>query len=337
MVNPVSFLGGFNAQTSRLKQLNSLMQDMQRQFATQKKADTFSGLGFDAQTVQRYRMDKSRMESYMSNIDTATTRVEMMSDAMTRASTIGREFLSNLYSQMRASDVDMDTVRRLAQQQLALLKDIANLDIDGRFLFAGSNTSVQPLADPNAADTVTQAELTNWLAGTTTTAQFLTNMDTYNATQLGFDPAMASSGPVTLQIDTNTEVDYSTIASKSGMQDILRALTIVANLELPDPSTDVATQADFSNLLDGVIAISQRGVKNLDSSNAQLTGKFNLINSVRDSHTQDIGLFASLITKNEDVDTVEIATKIQALQTQLTSSYQVASYVSQLSLANFLN
>lgn len=336
MVNPVSFMGGFNAQTSRLKNLNSLMQDMQRQFATQKKADTFSGLGFDALTVQRYRMDKSRMESYMSNIDLATTRVTLMSDSMSRAATIGREFLSNLYSQMRASDVDMDTVRRLAQQQLELLKDITNLEVDGRYLFAGSNTSIAPLADKNAANNITQTQLTDWFDGTQTTTQFLANMNSLTATQLGFDPAMTTSGSVTIRIDTHTEVDYSTVASKSGMQDVMRALAIVANLQLPS-STDAATLADFNDLLDGVVAISQRGVAAIDSANAQLSGKFNLIKSVTESHEQDIGLFETLIAKKENIDTAEVATKIQALQTQLTASYQVASYVSNLSLANFLN
>lgn len=336
MVNPVSFFGATNAQTQRLKQLNSLMQDMQRQFATRKKADTYSGLGFDAQSVQRYRMDKSRMQNYLSNIETATTRVELMSDTMTRASTIGREFLSNLYSQMRSSDVDMDTVRNLAQQQLDLMKDLINLEVDGRYLFAGSNTSVAPLADKNAATVATQAELANWFAGGQSTSQLIANVNAFSPATLGYDTAMSSSGAVTIQIDTNTNVDYTTVASKNGMQDIMRALTIVANLRLPDESTDVATQADFSALLDEVVAISQRGVKALDSENAQISGKFNLIKSVQESHTHDVGLFETLIAKKENIDEAEIATKIQALQTQLTASYQVASYVSNLSLANFL-
>ena len=337
MASPVSFLGGFNAQTARFKNLNSVMNDLSRQFATQKKADNFSGLGFDALSVQRYRMDKSRLESYAANIDTAITRVQLMSDSMTRAADIGREVLGSLYSQIRSSEVDMDTVRNIAKQNLQLLQDITNLEIDGRYLFAGSNTGASPVTNLNAAAATAQTQANDWLAGTVTTAQLLNTLNTQAPTALGFDSALSAAGTVSIRIDTNTEVDYTSIASTNGMKEIMAALSIISQLDIPDPSTDVATSADFNDLLDGIVDLSQRGVKKIDDANAKLSGKFNLITTVQENHTEDIGLFETLISKKENVDTAEIATKIQALQTQLTGSYQVASYISQLSLANFLS
>jgi flagellar hook-associated protein 3 FlgL len=335
-ISSISFLSQSNSQIIRLKEMNFNLQDLQRQLATQKKSESYSGLGFDALNVQRYRMDKSRMDSYLGNIDLVTTRINVMSDSLSRASELAREFLSGLYGQQGASEIDMETVKRQAQINLDFVLDLANQEVDGRYLFAGSNSSTPPISDPDAALTNMQGQVTNWLNGTQTTSQTISNINGFGITSLGFDPSMSSSSSVTIRIDDGTDVDYTSIGASNGMQDIIRLFAMMAAMEVPDPMTDVPTANDFASIVDEAIRLTRQGVSALDQANAQLSGKMNIIKSLQENHEQDIGLFETLIAKKENADTAEVAVKISSLQTQLSASYQVTSFVSQLSLVNYL-
>lgn len=335
MTTSISFLGRSNVQIDRLKNLNGLMEDLQRQLTTQKKHDTFSGFGFEAGTLQRYRMDKTKLDSYLGNIGTATTRINLMTKTMTQVGETGRQLLDNLRGQIEDGHLDTNTVRTLARQALGLMNDLANLNIDGRYLFAGSSTATAPLSDPNLLDSNIQSELDDWMDGTQTTAQFLASLDAMTTTDLGFDPALSSSGSVTVRISDTLEMDYTSVASTNGMQDVMKALSIAANLDFPGVG-DTPTPDEFDQVVSAIIAIAQQGVDAVDRNNAELSNKFAVIKTTQENHQSDVGLFEVLIADAENVDTTEVVSKIQALQTQLTASYQITGLVNQLSLVNFI-
>lgn len=333
----VSFLGQSNTQISRLGEMQKSMNDLQRQLTTQKKHDDYSGFGFESLTLQRYRMDKGHLESYLSNIDSVTNRVQLMSTSLTQAGDIGRQLIESIQTQVRSGDVDINTMRTLAQDALDFFKDVVNTEVDGRYLFSGSSTTTQPIAGINNLNTDFQTQITNWLNGTTSTAQLMTDVNAMTTTDLGFDTALSSAGEVGLRIDDATEVDYTVIADGNGFDDIMRALGLMANLQAPDPATDIPTDDDLNDVLNGILVIAQRGVEAIDSASMALGSKFNLINSIQEQHQQDLALYENAIADIENADTTEVVTKIQALQTQLSASYQVTNIVSQLSLINFLS
>lgn len=332
----VSFLGQSNAQMTRLSDLQKTLNDLQRQATTQKKNDTFSGFGFDAQSLQRYRMDKSRLDSYLSNIDTVSTRIDVMSKGMEKAADLGRQLLGSIQTQVREGTVDIETMKTLAKDALEFVRDIMNTQVDGRYLFSGASTSTEPLDSLNTVNTAIQAEVSNWLNGTITTAQMNANIEALTATGMGFNPALSSAGEIALRIDKTTEIDYTVLAIEDGFQDIVRALGFMANMELPDPATDVPTQTDFHDVLDQIQVMVKRGVDALDQRQTTVGSKFNLIKSIQETHEQDIALFDSAIAQKENVDLTEVVAKLQVLQTQMQVSYQVTSIVSQLSLVNYI-
>ncbi len=334
--NGVSFLGQSSAQQTRLRSMQLSLAELQRQLTTQKKHETYSGVGFDSLTLQKYRMEKGRVESYLGNITDVTTRINLMSNSMTRASDVGRSLIESIETEVREGNIDLETIKTLARDNLAFLRDLVNTNIVGRYLFAGSDSKVPPYTNSNGTDTAMQAEVANWLNGTQTSSQLLTSITGYNPTQLGFDPALGSSGSVSIRIEETTEIDYTVMGNSNGFDDIMRALSFIANLELPDPATDVATLSQFHDVLEGITAIAKRGIDTLDAANTTLGSKFNLITSIQETHTQDMALYDKLIGDIENADTTETVTKIQALQTQMTASYEVTRIVSQLSLVNFL-
>jgi flagellin-like hook-associated protein FlgL len=242
----ISFLGQSTTQIARLKQLNTTLVDLQRQLTTQKKFDNISGFGAQAYSVQKLRTDKAQLDSFLTNVSVST------------------------FYKYGATDVE--TVSLVARQQLDLMRDVANLEIDGRYTFAGSATDVEPFSNYGQVDLNMQNLVSDWQAGTITTAQLIASFNAFSDTDLGFNPALSAAAPT---------------------------------------------------------ATTDRG-------NAQLGVHLATLETTETQHLLDSSLFNRILIEKEDADTTEVVAKIQSLQTQLTSAYEVTSLVSKLSLVNFL-
>jgi flagellar hook-associated protein 3 FlgL len=332
----VSFLAQTRSQTSRLLGMGSTMADLQRQLTSSKKSVTYSGLGFAAQGIQQHRMDVSRMDIYMTNIDHATTSVKMMSTSVQSIHKIGTDLLSALQAQFRADPIDMNTIRQTAQNGLEFVEDLINLDLNGKYLFGGSASTTKPLANAGLGVTAIQNNLTDWFDGTLTSAQLMTNVEGLTATQLGFDPLMTSATNTSTRIDEYTDLDITSIAGQNGFEQMMMMLTMAANIDIPDPMVDVATSADFNDVLNRMIAVTRQAVTSVEALANTLGGKYEFLGSVRLSHEDEKSMLQGLIDGAENVDPTEVSAKILTLQTQMESAYQVTNLVSQLSLINYI-
>ena len=334
-INNVSFLGQSQAQIGRLKDLNVTLADLTRQLTTKKLHEDMSGLGFAAQSVQRYRMDSLRLDTYLDNITHVTNRINQMNQAISSSRGSVQQLIDGITTAVNGGADDTATLAALATNTLAFMQDLVNLNIDGRYLFAGSSTTTQPFADKNLLTTNFQQQVADWLNGTNSTAQLLANVDAFTTTDLGFDPALSAAGNVAVRVNEHTEIDYTFKADGNGIPDMMKALAFMANLTAPGGG-DVPTAAELQQVLTHILGIARQGVEDLDAATTALGSRFNLIKSVEEGHTQDKATLAGLISQNEDADTTEVVAKIQSLQTQLQASYQVTSIVSQLSLVNFI-
>jgi flagellar hook-associated protein 3 FlgL len=335
----LSFLNQSQTQIARLKQLNTTLADLQRQLTTQKKHENLSGFGAAAQSVQKLRIDANLVQTYLTNTNTVSTRIELMSSSMQQGADSGRQLIESIATQIREGEVDMATVSAIARNQLDLMGDIANLEIDGRYLFAGSATDTEPYTNGDNFDITLQGMIADWESGAITTAQFITNIENFTSTDIGFNPALSSAGNVTAQIDKNVNLDYTSIATQNGFQQVMLALAVAANItETPDPalSPPGPSSSDFQQVLDTINGIARQGVEAVDSANGLLGIKFSTLQTVQDNHQTDAATLDKLLIEKENVDTTEVAVQIQSLQTQLSASYEVTSLVSQLSLVNFL-
>lgn len=332
----ISFLGQSQAQSGRLRELQTLMSDLQRQATTQKKYETMSGFGFDSLRLQRYRMDANSLDTYMSNIGTATTRIDIMNNAMTKASDLGRQLISAISTDVLGGEVDIESIRTIARNNLSFLQSLVNTEVDGRYLFAGSATDTVPVENTLQPNSYYQGQVQDWLNGTITTAQLQANAAGTTPVQLGYDPALSASGNVSIRIDDSTEVDYTVMGNANGFDQIMNALAFAANFELPDAATDVPSVEEFTKVLQGIMNMAQEGVKAMDSAVGQISGKYSLVQTIESTHETDRNLYLKLIDQQENVDTTEVLVQLQSLKTQLEASFQVTNIVSQLSLVNYL-
>jgi len=334
-LNPISFLGQSTAQIGRLQDLSSTLADLERQATTHKKYDSLAGLGVQAQSVQKYHVDVSLTNGYLDNISKTMTRIKAMSQSLTSAADEGRQLIQLLTLQGQSGTEDVTTIKAFAKQALSFVTDLANQKLDGRYIFAGSDTAAQPVVSTSTLNNNMQAQVTDWLNGTQTTTQLLSNVDALGTGSLGLNTALSSSGNVTAHVDDGTDVDYTVKADTGGFQDLIRALGFAANISAPG-STDTPTSADLDTVVNKILTLTQNAVATLDSANAGLGTKLGLIQTIQSKHQQDVNTLTNMISDKEDADTTEVVAKIQSLQTQLQASYQVTSIVSQLSLINYI-
>jgi flagellar hook-associated protein 3 FlgL len=336
MSNGISLLGQSNAQTNRLLDMNKSLIDLQRQMATSKKNETLAGFGFESSRVLRHRMDINSLTQYNSNIDVASTRIELMTNSMEQAYKLGEQVMNAIGGELLGGTVDMEAINTIAKNSLDFLQTLVNTEIDGRYLFSGSATNVPTLSSRSAVGTLSQSEVTNWLNGTTSTAQMMSNLRGYTDAEIGFDPALSTAGPVSIRVDQDVEVDYAVVGSNNGFDKLMKAFALAANLKIPDAATDVPDTEALGGALIELQNLIREGTQELTNASKSLSSKYAMVEQIKDRQSEDLALAHKLTDTAENADTAEVLVKLQYLQNQLAASYQVTNIVGQLSLVNYI-
>ncbi len=332
----ISFAGQSKAQSTRLLDLRSSLLDLQRQMATQKRSDDFSGLGVDTGTVQRLRTEGNETSAYMKTIDRISIRTRIMSEAMTEAVDVAREVVNSMRLQIREGDIEIGAVRTIAQENLRFLQELVNSTNNGTYVFAGNDVRNPPLDNMATLNSNMQTEVTDWLNGTQTSNQLIGDVQSMSGTALGYSTSLQSAGDVLVKIDSNVEVNYTVKGDGNGFSDIIKGVALMANLQDPDPAVDVGTKAEFFQIYDEIITTVSQGIQNLDRENFNLSSKNSLMNNIQERHIKDKGILETILAKTENVDLSETIVKLQAVESQLTASYETTRVVSELTLINFI-
>lgn len=332
----VSLLGQSTANINRLNYMSRQMNDLQRQIGTQKRYDTMTGFGLDTQRILQLHGDHDQIKAYSSNIDHAVNNITTMSDTFSKVIETLNNLVSILQSQPRDAEFNAELVGSEARNAIDFITDITNLNVGGRYLFAGTDALTAPVADTSTLNANFAAEINSWMNGTNTTGQLLTNSGNFSGAALGLSTSIFSAQKVSVRISTETEITYGAIADRSGVQEALRALGFMANLRAPDPAVDIPTDADFSTAIDQVLVFARNAIRDMQSTLGSMSGALTLASSIQETHKMDINIFAGQIEKAENIDAAEIIAMLQALQTQLTASYEATRISSQLSLANYI-
>ena len=331
----VSLLGQTTAQSERLADLRKQMDNLSREVTTGQVSDTYSGLGTQAGPLMNLNSQQPLLQSYLSNISSVSNTMTLMNNALSQITDVGNQLVTAIQTQLQNSPTNLQNVQQIARQGLQTVQDMINQNNNGQYLFAGSDNSSPPFVDNSTLNSNFTNQINSWLAtGDTTT--LLNNINGFSATNLGLSQGLAASGNLTTQIGDNQTVDYTIKADNAGFQNIIRALTLVANAPFPS-GTDTATATDYQNVMNSALVTAQQGVTQVNTTSATLAGKFAQVNAAKDNNTTDLQLVQNRIATLTGADTTTAIAEMQALQTQLTSSYQVTNLVSHLSLVNFLN
>lgn len=370
----ISNLGQALDQIARLKTQQNTMDLLSTQISTGKKTQQFSGLGTDILRSQRARASISAIEQYTNNIVNAHRRMDLMSNSLEHIAAQANNVANALTVGPQGGDYpDFATTQELATDVYDFVLDLINVKDGERFLFAGSDSSVQPIEDKGLFDAflgehvLDQTDLVtpitvsgfigDWGDGTITTEEFIAAYRGVSEEVVGYSNPLTSgtTGEVRVRVDDNSDFDYTVLGNTAGIKDIVIALGVLKNMPPPEfapgalntpnlPLTPLETppfppeerQENFYQVINDLGQMIAQAVDNLQREEQKLGLVQAQTQIIQDQYIYQKDAFQSTISEVEDVDLTETVAKIQQVQIGLEASFSVTAIISDLTLVNFL-
>lgn len=374
MVN-VSTLGQSLNQISRLKQQQNSLGQLTAQIASGKKTQSLSGLGNDIVRSMRSRAGVNSLETYVENIKNADRRLKLMQTSIAEIKAQASNIANGITTAVQEGDYpDLASMKTLAKNVMEFIIDAMNQSDGDRYLFAGGDSTEQPITNTGLMQSFLgqyvpdETDITNpplnasgvigqWGDGTITTEEFIASFKGVTDTTLGFSNSLTSgtAGKTTVRANDNSEFDYTTLANKTSMREIVMILSVIQSMppvehapgalnsptatslaEDSAPFPPAEKQKNFFKVINELGSALNKAIKSLDNESFRLSQVQAQINIVKKSHSEQINTFKDIIGETEDIDLTEASAKILQVQTQLEASFQVTALVSRLTLANYL-
>lgn len=257
-INPL-IPGSINAlrDGSRFRESRLILNDLQRQMATGKLADTFGGLGSGRGLSLDVRAKLSAIAGFKTTIQNAETRLSFMNLSLQQLAKNASEAKADIPPVTNfALGADGRTSGQLvAEDRLKQSIDQLNAELNGRYLFSGRSSDVKPVVDYDlmmngdgvraglkqmiverkAADLGTDGmgRLTLGVAGTTVT------LSDVAALPYGFDVGGASSNSANITATYNAGPPG--VASFDVTAQPTDGQTVSVRLDLPDGTSETIT------------------------------------------------------------------------------------------------
>jgi flagellar hook-associated protein 3 FlgL len=298
--------------------------DLQIQASSGQKAQTYAGIATDAHQLISLEVAHAQTAQYVKTNQTVDSRLTSMESSVSdifKAATNFRTLLLNAENNTNAGDLSIDTEAANFRQQVA---NLLNVQVDGRYLFAGSRTDVKPV------------DLTGWPVPPTLTPPLVLPLPTYDTNYYKGDSQIMSA-----QIDTSLTINYGVTADNPAFEYLLRAAYYIQSAG-PTPSQDeMETALSLINTALGTESgNAARGVLPLTQDVADIQSLIGTSRSSIDQANARHSDFTIYLEQNiSDIKTVDVAqtlTQVSSYTTQLQASYMTLSQISQLSLLNYL-
>lgn len=270
-------------------------------------------------------------------------------------------------------DIDFRTMQQFASSIKEFMSELINRKDGDRYVFGGANTLEKPLGDSSALDTAVTSALLNWknevspnnistsqlIADVTDRVSSATNPDAINDTIVGYNSTLTAgnAGKVSARVNEYTEVNYTSYANNQGFRDVMVAISVLTNENLPPiadvyaepytfgdpttadgaPGTTLEEQEDnFFEFFNVITSMVTGALDSIDDEIVRLENARVRLDQAKQVNTQNKNIAKALFEDVEGVDINEVAVKLTSVQTSLEASYSIAARLQQLSLVNFL-
>lgn len=261
--------------------------------------ETYAALGSSAGKLISMESQLADLQGRSDTTQTALDRAEAMSDAVGSMIELMSELRSTL-SSMSTQTSDSVDYNQVGETLLEDLANLMNLQVDGRYLFGGGQTTTAPV-DVSLLSVPT----------TPSTAD--------SAYYLGDDSVQS------VKVTDSASVDYGVTANESGFEKALRAANMLANIDASDEDAiaeayDLATEA-----MDELLATQGR-----------LGVNASRLESWLERQDTAASLISERISDIKAVDTAQVAVEISQYETTLEASYAVLGKLNSLRLLDYL-
>lgn len=343
----VSTLGQAMAQIERIKQQQVQLGDLQQQLATGKISDNFIGLGTNITVSERARADFNELDTYMANISRGNVRIEHKLTALDTIQKQAQNVADAMAGQPQEGEIDMATIRRVAETAFDFVIQMLNVQDGDAYLFSGADSGAPPVRNTGSLDAFFSSLNPLWENGTLpvnppnndVTEEYMARYNDAGDASIGYSNSLKDAKKTLLRVDHNVEVDYTVKANDPALRDILVTLGAIKNLPAVEdaPGADIQEKKDnFFRVFNELATKITEKIDDVDALKFKLNSAQVVMDQTEKIHTKDKNTLLNTISRVEDADLAETASKLQFLQIQLEATYRVTASIRDFSLVNFI-
>ena len=342
----ISTLGQSLTQISRIKDQQTLMDQLQTQIASGKKAPLFTDLGLDGFTSQKARANFNTLDSYLTNITRGDIKIKQMLNSLSDIKTQAKNALDALSGQTQQGNIELTNIKQIASNAFDIVVQNLNAKDGDTYLFGGSNTKTPPIRDTGVMDTFFQTLNNEWSNGTlpftppdNITDEYANQYHNMPDVTAGYSGSLVDAKHVFVRSDTHIDEDYTVLANEGPLKDILSVLGAIKNF--PDAqdapgATDTEKQDNYFQAFNELASTLTNAIDSTQRLEFRLNTVQVNLDQASKQHQEDKNILLNTISNVEDADMSEVALKFNTLQIQLEASYRVTAATSDLSLVNYL-
>jgi flagellar hook-associated protein 3 FlgL len=337
--------------TSSLRQSILQMQSQLTASETEMTTGNYAdiGLALGAQTGETVSLqaENSLLQTITDTNQTVGTRLSTTENVLSSLQSSAQNLLNSLI-EGNGSTSNASTIQASGQSDLQDLISSLNTAVNGDYIFAGTNTSYQPITDYYASGAPNQAAVdTAFLAafGMSQTSASVstisgTSMQNFLDTQFAslFQGAnwssnwsSASSQTLTNQISENQTASTSVSANNVAFQQLAQAYTMIADL-----GTQNLNASAYGAVVNTAQGLLTSAISNLTDIQANVGQTQSNITSATNQMSLQMNILSTQVGNLESVNTYDVATRVTDLQTQIETAYSLTSQLHSLSLVDYL-
>jgi flagellin-like hook-associated protein FlgL len=354
----VSGFSGFDLAASAATGLRGRFAELTRQVAGGQRADSYAGLGTDALRAIDLRAELAHRGAVSTSIDRGSSAADATQLVLKRIIDTTTDITGRATGLLGLSAVDAPNIALAAKSALKEVVGLLGERYGGEALFGGADLEGSPIVEPDQIEATglyqgIRAQVKSLGSGNgqavLDATKALAMSDAPGVTPFSAQASAAAQGTaadsrrsvpigdgitvaVGLYVNRNADATSSGETTGSWARDLIRGLSIIANLDQPQGTQT----ADYTTLVKGAVGALRSGLNGvtdeagaLGNTQQRLATAKTRNRDVSDQVEQQLGTL-------EQVDLAATITRLQATQTQLQASYKCLAMIGEISLTQFL-
>lgn len=315
--------------------------DAQLQISTGKKSQVYSGLsGQDVRLLITLKEQRTSVDSYINTINNTKVKTKTIDSSLTTFTDITQDLRKKLYEQVDGlyenSSLALATFANAAIDQLT---NLLNQTADGKYLFNGTDTDLQPQIAASTTKTAYAAHVFGALgpgqpalsagAGATDVIAFV--QDFFGTDANWNNVTTPAPGSLQARIDEGVDISFGELGNDDAFEEVFEVLYAFANANF-QPGDD----AEYQTLVTWGIGKVEAAFDLINDMVGQNGVVGSQMESRVEAHRESKTLLETQVLDIEDVDPYDAVSRFQTLQAQLEASFQTTAVLRNLSLTRYL-
>lgn len=281
----------------------------QQQVNTGKVADKFSGIADKTSALLGAKSLLSKTDSYRSTIQTVLGRLDANDTQLGSILQVSRDFSETILNMLALDQAN--AFDEILNESFRFIANTLNTNIDGVFIFGGTQTDVPPVSSNDINDLIAAADASDL---------FQNDDDVLSA-----------------QVAEGVETDYGLLASDIAEQlfDSFKRIAEFHNDPVNGPFDGELTAAQRT-FLENEFAQLTDAIEQAQSQQVQNGLRSQRLSGIDDQHADTQLFLKNFISNIEDVDMAEAISRLNNDQTALEASFRTFATLADVSLLDFI-